>query len=120
MSSFYKNISIKIDSSVNSSISASSGTLYTVPANSYLVLTNWESSRFITGGTAVLTFNLSLNNIGIDVQTSNVAVNNFSVRNTFSGGVYAGPGSVISFQTAGGTYSSGNTKINGVLFKNSP
>jgi len=120
MSSFYKNISIKIDSSVNSLISASSGTLYTVPANCYLVLSNWDSSRYITSGTAVLTFNLLLNNTAVDKQTSNIAVSNFSVYKEFAGGLFAGPGSVISFQTLGGTYSTGNTTINGVLFKNSP
>jgi len=86
---------IRLDTSVSSATytASGSGTVYTVPNDSYIIITSVDANKSVTDTTG---FNFYVNGAKFASGTSGSAL--------FAGGpIYAGPGHTISYDTTGGS-----------------
>lgn len=111
MATYGTNVGIKVSAVVQRTSTHGAGsiptTLYTVPANSYAIITSW----FLN------TNNASTTNMVIAYTDAIIATGtpNVGVKDVFSTLIYLGPGDVITFNSTG---NGGTAKIQGVEYSN--
>lgn len=121
MASFSNNVTTKVSAAISNSISASSGTLYTVPANSYAIFqvhfdpgsSNGAYTVQVAGRTVWTAYQNSTSSIDYSSTGGRAQSNSAG----FSSGVfYAGPGQAISFTRPAVS----TVYISGTVFINTP
>lgn len=122
MATYSNNTTIKISAKVSASVTGTSNTIYTVPANCYLDCWYINATGTNIGGVGV-TVTLSID--GLNYSNSGSYGANVNFGPSQSSGVITsqpplilGPGTVISYTNSGAT--SGNGQIKGTLFINTP
>jgi hypothetical protein len=114
MATYSSNTTIKVSAAISATSNASSGTLYTVPANCYAIITSVGASVF--GGSGGTSATVSITGAVLVTDSGTAAA---EARAFYVGGIYLGPGHSVSYTTS----SAGGTRYGfayGVLFINTP
>ena len=119
MATYSNNTTIKFNSKISVSVTGTSNTIYTVPANSYLEV--WHLNASVAGASNVQLI-LSIDGLtlsGPSALSSSLTLGLIASSTTITAQprIILGAGSVISY--SGGTTAGGGT-IKGALFSNTP
>lgn len=135
MAQYSQNTTIKVGSVVNVTSTASSGTLYTVPANSYLHLTSYYFNRSPGFGGSNSSVSVTIGNLGtvtafaasggatVSYDSLSGTIERTGTANAQAGSapLLVGPGQTITWSNSSGGGSPANSaNIKGILFVNTP